>query len=52
MDTRQGELFGVAVDDLLRANGQVQAPEQIYRKIQPHRVRALQAEEAWVKKEA
>ena len=45
-------LFGVAVDDLLRANGQVQAPEKIYRKIQPHRVRALQAEEAWVKKEA
>jgi glutamate synthase domain-containing protein 1/glutamate synthase domain-containing protein 3 len=45
-------LFGVAIDDLLCANGQALAPEQVYRKIQPHRVRALQAEEAWVKKEA
>ena len=26
-------------------------PESVYRKIQPRAVRALQAEEAWVKKE-
>ncbi|MEJ2597509.1 MAG: hypothetical protein P8Z00_04210 [Anaerolineales bacterium] len=45
-------LFGVAIDDLLRVDGQVLAPGQVYSKIQPHRVRALQAEEAWVKKEA
>jgi glutamate synthase domain-containing protein 1/glutamate synthase domain-containing protein 3 len=45
-------LLGVEIADLLHANGQEIAPEQVYRKIQPHRVRALQAEEAWVKKEA
>jgi glutamate synthase domain-containing protein 1/glutamate synthase domain-containing protein 3 len=45
-------LFGVAIDDLLRAGGQPLPPEQVYRKIQPRKVRALQAEEAWVRKEA
>ncbi len=44
-------LFGVSVERLLTVNGQRLAPEQVYRKIQPGRVRALQAEEAWVKKE-
>ncbi len=37
-------LFGVSLDALLGGND----PENIYRKIQPRAVRALQAEEAWV----
>ena len=37
-------LFGVSVDDLLGSN----APTDVYRKIIPQAVRALQAEEAWV----
>jgi len=36
--------FGIAMDDLLAG----QTPAQVYRKIQPHAVRALQAEESWV----
>ena len=37
-------LFGVAVDELLGGR----APTDVYRKISPQAVRALQAEEAWV----
>jgi glutamate synthase domain-containing protein 1/glutamate synthase domain-containing protein 3 len=37
--------FGISIDDLL--NGE--EPSKVYRKIQPHAVRALQAEESWVK---
>ena len=37
--------FGITLDDLL--NGE--EPSKIYRKIQPHAVRALQAEESWVR---
>jgi glutamate synthase domain-containing protein 1/glutamate synthase domain-containing protein 3 len=37
--------FGISIDDLL--NGE--QPARVYRKIQPHAVRALQAEESWVK---
>jgi glutamate synthase domain-containing protein 3 len=38
--------FGISIDDLL--NGR--SPNDVYRKIQPQAVRALQAEEAWVQK--
>jgi len=41
-------LFGVPVDRLLEVDGKQLAPEQVYRKIAPVAVRALQAEEAWV----
>ena len=37
--------FGISIDDLLRG----EEPTKVYRKIQPHAVRALQAEESWVK---
>jgi glutamate synthase domain-containing protein 3 len=37
--------FGISIDDLL--NGK--KPADVYRKIQPQAVRALQAEESWVK---
>jgi len=37
-------LFGVSVDELLDG----EAPTDVYRKIIPQAVRALQAEEAWV----
>jgi len=37
--------FGISIDDLLKG----EAPANVYRKIQPHAVRALQAEESWVK---
>jgi glutamate synthase domain-containing protein 3 len=37
--------FGISIDFLL--NGE--EPANVYRKIQPHAVRALQAEESWVK---
>jgi len=38
--------FGISIDDLLQG----QNPADIYRKIQPHALRALQAEESWVRK--
>ena len=44
-------LFGVPVERLLTFEGKTLAPEQMYRKIQPKAVRALQAEEAWVAEE-
>ena len=37
--------FGISIEDLLRGG----EPTEIYRKIQPHAVRALQAEESWVR---
>jgi len=40
------KVFGITVEQLLGG----QQPEQVYRKIQPKAVRALQAEEAWVHK--
>jgi hypothetical protein len=45
-----GRLFSIAVADLLSVDGRKLAPTQVYRKIVPARVRALQAEEAWVTK--
>jgi glutamate synthase domain-containing protein 1/glutamate synthase domain-containing protein 3 len=44
-------LFGIAVADLLSVDGKLRNPESVYRKVQPRAMRALQAEEAWVKKE-
>ena len=41
-------LFDIPVDDLLCVNGQKLPPDQVYRKIQPHALRALMAEVAWV----
>jgi len=44
-------LFDIPLDRLLSLNGTPLKPEQVYRKIRPRVVRALQAEEAWVTKE-
>jgi glutamate synthase domain-containing protein 3 len=44
-------LFGIAVVDLLSVDGKLRSPEFVYRKVQPRAMRALQAEEAWVKEE-
>jgi len=41
-------LFGIPVSRLLSVQGSTLAPREIYRKIRPGAVRALQAEEAWV----
>lgn len=43
-------LFGIAVERLLTVDGRERPPQEVYRKIGPARVRALQAEEAWVGK--
>jgi hypothetical protein len=43
-------LFGIPVSRLLEVGGSVRRPEEVYRKIGPVKVRALQAEEAWVAK--
>lgn len=43
-------LFGIPVKRLLAVEGQQLTPERVYRKIKPRAVRALQAEEAWVRK--
>ncbi|MDX1435856.1 MAG: hypothetical protein R3335_03530, partial [Anaerolineales bacterium] len=43
-------LFGIALSRLLEVGGEVRSPENVYRKIQPRAMRALQAEEAWVRK--
>jgi glutamate synthase domain-containing protein 1/glutamate synthase domain-containing protein 3 len=40
--------FGIAVSSLLEVDGVQMRPDQVYRKIAPVKVRALQAEEAWV----
>ncbi len=42
-------LFGIPLQQLLQINGPALSGEQIYRKVQPHALQALQAEEAWVK---
>ncbi|MFN2216390.1 MAG: glutamate synthase, partial [Anaerolineales bacterium] len=39
-------LFDISIDDLLEGKD----PADVYRKIQPHAMRALQAEESWVRK--
>jgi glutamate synthase domain-containing protein 3 len=41
-------LFGIPVSRLLNVDGFAREPLQVYRKIRPGAVRALQAEEAWV----
>ncbi|MBX3046672.1 MAG: hypothetical protein KF698_06730 [Anaerolineales bacterium] len=43
-------LFGIPLAGLLEVGGQARPPHEVYRKIQPGSVRALQAEEAWVTK--
>lgn len=42
-------LFGIPVEWLLRVEGETRPPEQVYRKIRPKVIAALQAEEAWTK---
>ncbi len=41
-------LFGIPVTRLLTVDGESRAPDDVYRKIRPGSVRALQAEEVWV----
>ena len=41
-------LFGISLNQLLTVNGELRQPVQVYRKIHPRALRALQAEEAWV----
>ncbi len=41
-------LFDIPVNRLLTVDGEVRPPEEVYRKIRPRAMRALQAEEAWV----
>ncbi len=43
-------LFNIPLARLLSVNGEPRLPEEVYRKITPTAVRALQAEEAWVGK--
>lgn len=43
-------LFGIPLARLLEVDGIPRQPHEVYRKIQPGSVRALQAEEAWVTK--
>jgi glutamate synthase domain-containing protein 1/glutamate synthase domain-containing protein 3 len=43
-----GRLFDIPVARLLSVDGEERQPAEVYRKIQPHAMRALQAEEAWV----
>ena len=45
-------LFGIPVARLLEVDGSPVPPAQVYRKIQPRAMAALQAEEAWVKMHA
>lgn len=44
-------LFDIPLEALLSVDGQTMPPAQVYRKIQPRAMRALQAEEAWVTEE-
>lgn len=41
-------LFGIPVEARLSVDGRRPDPEEVYRKIVPGKVKALQAEEAWV----
>ncbi|TAK14003.1 MAG: glutamate synthase [Anaerolineae bacterium] len=43
-------LFGISIDRLLTVDGETRQAEEVYRKIRPSEVRALQAEEAWIHK--
>jgi len=43
------QLFGIPLQRLLQVDGQLLRPEQVYRKIFPRALQALQAEEAWVR---
>jgi glutamate synthase domain-containing protein 3 len=45
-------LFGIPMARLLEVDGSPLPPAQVYRKIQPRAIAALQAEEAWVKMHA
>ncbi len=45
------ELFAIPLARLLEVDGKACSPAEVYRKIRPLKVQALQAEEAWVKKE-
>lgn len=45
------QTFGIPVARLLEVDGATREPSRVYRKIRPGAVHALQAEEAWVKKE-
>lgn len=42
-------LFGIPLTRLLEVEGKTLLPQQVYRKIRPRALHALQAEEAWVK---
>jgi len=44
-------LFGISIERLLTVDGERRVPAEVYRKIRPSAVRALQAEEAWVNQE-
>ncbi len=43
-------VFGLPVARLLKVGDELRAPEGVYRKVRPVSMRALQAEEAWVRK--
>ncbi|MHA2621336.1 MAG: GltB/FmdC/FwdC-like GXGXG domain-containing protein [bacterium JZ-2024 1] len=43
-------LFGIPVSRLLSVNGEPRPPEDIYVTVRPRAIRALQAEEAWVRR--
>jgi hypothetical protein len=45
-------LFGIPLAGLLQINGAAASANEVYRKIRPKSVRALQAEEAWVSRES
>ncbi len=45
-------LFGIPLAGLLQINGAAASAGEVYRKIRPKSVRALQAEEAWVSRES
>ena len=45
---RNEQFFGLTVEQLLTVDGVSRRPSEVYRKIQPAKVKALQAEEAWV----
>lgn len=45
-------LFGIPVARLLQVDGELRPPGEVYRKIRPGRVRALEPEEAWVRMRA
>jgi len=45
---RNAAYFGIPVESLLTVDGELRSPGEVYRKVRPHTVCALQAEEAWV----